>query len=56
MRTLAANPELVERMGAEGRIHAARFTWDSAARRLLDAFDRRLRWRRLQRELAHAPA
>ncbi len=56
MRTLAANPALVERMGAEGRAHAARFTWDSAAQRLLDACERRLRWGRIERDLAHASA
>jgi glycosyltransferase involved in cell wall biosynthesis len=56
MRVLAANPSLVERMGAEGKAHATRFTWDSAAQRLLDACERRLRWGRIERELAHAPA
>jgi glycosyltransferase involved in cell wall biosynthesis len=56
MRKLAASPGLVERMGIEGRVHATRFTWDSAAQRLLDACERRLRWGRIERELAHASA
>jgi glycosyltransferase involved in cell wall biosynthesis len=56
MRALAADRALVERMGGEARAHAARFSWDAAARRLLDACERRLRWRRLDRDLAHASA
>jgi glycosyltransferase involved in cell wall biosynthesis len=56
MRELAASPELVERLGAEGRAHAARFAWDASARRLLDVCERRLRWRRLEEDLAHASA
>jgi glycosyltransferase involved in cell wall biosynthesis len=56
MRTLARDPALVARMGERGRAHAAQFTWDAASQRLLDACERRLRWGRLAREVAHASA
>ncbi|MFN2433252.1 MAG: glycosyltransferase family 4 protein [Gemmatimonadota bacterium] len=56
LRALASDPLLVERMGAEGRAHAAQFSWERAAQRLLDACERRLRWGRVERELEHASA
>lgn len=54
MRVLAGDRGLVERLGTEGRARAAQFTWERSAQRLLDACERRLRWRRLEEELAHA--
>ena len=36
MRTLAADPELRERLAKAGRARAERFTWASAAHALLD--------------------
>jgi glycosyltransferase involved in cell wall biosynthesis len=56
MKLVAGDPALVERMGAAGREHAAPFTWDLAAQRLLEACERALRRRRVERELEHAPA
>lgn len=56
LRQLAADPALVERMGARARAHAAPYTWDRAAQRLLDACERRLVWGRLEKELVHASA
>ncbi|HEY7530279.1 MAG TPA: glycosyltransferase family 4 protein [Gemmatimonadota bacterium] len=56
MRTLAADRDRVERMGDAARAFAAPFTWERSAARLLDAFERRLRWRRIEREGARAAA
>jgi glycosyltransferase involved in cell wall biosynthesis len=56
MLELARDRALVERMGESARAFAAPFTWDRSAARLLEAFERRLRWRRLETETARAAA
>ena len=56
MRQLATDRALVERMGEKARAFAAPFTWDRCAARLLEACERRLRWRRLENEGTRAAA
>ena len=56
MRALAGDPARVARMGARGRLHAARYTWDVTSQRMLDVCERRLRWRAIAQELSDVPA
>ncbi len=42
LNRLAADPDLAQRLGAAGRRKAAQFTWASAARKILGAYERAL--------------